>query len=127
MPASKRCPETDEVIFNVLRLGLDWKSAAQVAGVTERTVRNWRAEDEAFSLGCEKAKGEGKMRVAARLVNAINNGNVTAMIFWLKTRTLEFREQTIVDATDDEVRSLAHRLRAVGQQMSETVPAEEAA
>lgn len=126
MSASKRDPKLDEVIYNVLRLGLDYKSAAQVAGVTERTVRNWRQGDESFSLGCEKAIGEGKMRVAAKLVAAINNGNVTAMIFWLKTRTMEFRESAQVEETDSGTATFARRLHSLRDQMRASVPGEAA-
>jgi len=97
---TKRTPEVERVVCDALRLGLSFVSAAGIAGIHPDTLREWRREDPDFSATCEKAKGEGKRFVVGKLIENVKAGNVTAQIFWLKTRTDEFREHR-PDGTED--------------------------
>lgn len=99
---TKKTEEMVRVITNCLQLGLNYRTAAMAAGVDERTIRAWRAEDEEFSSACKKAKAMGMQSAAAVLAKHMaatdKDGNpagrsLTAAIFWLKTRTEEFIEQ----------------------------------
>ena len=89
---SKRTPEVEESIIRALKLGLDYTTAAEVAGIHRDTLQDWRSKDPEFSVKCKRAKSNGKVHVSAQLMKQINSGNVSATIFWLKTRTEEFRE-----------------------------------
>lgn len=89
----KRTPELELTLHRALKLGLDWKTAARLVDILPETLRVWRNNDADFSASLEKAKAEGIQGMAAMLVNKANAGNVTAMIFWLKTRSEEFRER----------------------------------
>lgn len=103
---TKRTPEVERIIFDSLRLGLSYDSAAQLAAVTPETLRQWRRADDGFSADCEKAKGEGKRFIVGKLVENARGGNVAAQIYWLKTRCPEFREPKgdapMVDETESE-------------------------
>lgn len=90
---SIRTPAMEAEIFKTLQLGLDYRVAAHVVGVKEQTINEWRRKDEDFAVACEKAVGNAKRFVSAALMNKIQKGNIVAIIFWLKTRTTEFREK----------------------------------
>lgn len=126
MPASKRTEEAEALICKALGIGLNYKSAAQLAGVTDRTVQNWR-KDEVFSLRCERAIAEGKFMAASVLANEMLNGGrkaVTAAIFWLKTRTEEFREKRELDPQTqaEAAEAFVRMLQAAKVAMDATVP-----
>ena len=106
---TKRTPEVARIVCDALRLGLSFVSAAGLAAVHPDTLREWRRASEAdpdsddFSATCEKARAEGKRFVVGKLIENVKAGNVTAQIFWLKTRTDEFREHR-PDSYDDAPR-----------------------
>jgi len=90
---SKRTAENEDLVMRALRVGLSLTTAARFASMHKDTLFAWKAEDEAFSDRCEKAMADAVFGVTARLVEQVISGNVVAMIFWLKTRTEEFRER----------------------------------
>ena len=117
---TKRTPEAREIICRAVRLGLDYKTAAQVAGMCYDTLRAWREEDEDFSGDLEKAKGEGKETYAALLLRDAKAGKVAATIFWLKTRTDEFKEHRPEDILDGA--QLAERFHARLRELDGYIP-----
>ena len=100
---TKRTDEVDRIVCDGLRLGLSYVSVAGLAGIHPDTLREWRRQDDDFSATCERANGQGKQRIVGKLVENALAGNVTAQIFWLKTRTDEFREHR-PDGYDDAPR-----------------------
>ena len=89
---SKMSEERVRLIERALRLGLSYATAAALADVDEGTVHRWRRRYVGFRQRLEKAKGEGRLRVVGKLHELIDSGNTAATIFWLKTRTQEFRQ-----------------------------------
>ena len=89
---TKRTPDAENLIIKALGVGLSYEVAADFAGIHRDTLLDWRRKDEAFSASIKGATARGKVGVAGKLMELIRAGNVAATIFWLKTRTEEFRE-----------------------------------
>lgn len=117
---SKRTPEASGVICRAVRLGYDLKSAAEVAGMAYSTLAEWRSDDEEFAEALKKARGEGKMTYGAMLLRDAKAGKTAATIFWLKTRTEEFREHKPDDAIDGT--ALAEQFHARMRELDSFVP-----
>lgn len=101
-----RTPQAAETILKAFRIGLNLGTAASLALISRATLARWRAEDEDFDYRCAQAQSEGKADMTMRLWDLARKGNTAAVIFWLKTRTDEFREVATAgpeDATDNEV------------------------
>src|SRR5438132_6772306 len=60
--------------------GIPEDNISRVIGVDPKTLRKHYRDE--LDLGCTKANAQ----VAGFLFNSARNGNVTAQIFWLKTR-----------------------------------------
>jgi len=90
---SKKTLQIERDVLTVLGVGLSYRTAAGYIKVSESTLRKWRDEDDDFSAACEKAISERKLTNVARLQEKINKGSLTALIYWLKSRTEEFRER----------------------------------
>jgi hypothetical protein len=60
--------------------GIPEADIARVVGIDPKTLRKWYQDE--LELGGVKANAQ----VAGFLFNSAKNGNVTAQIFWLKTR-----------------------------------------
>ena len=112
---SKRTPEVEALIIKALGVGLSYEVAADFAGVHRDTLLAWRRSDETFSAAIKEATARGKVGVAGRLMSLIQNGNVAATIFWLKTRTEEFRELRQDRTADPE--AIAQELEAAAKAM----------
>lgn len=119
-----RPPKFDErgkqAACNAVRLGLGHETAAKVAGVTYRTFRNHVLSDPEFLQALERAEGEGSQAMAAMLWKSAKSGSVAAQIFWLKTRTKEFREVREVELRGPE--ATADAIRAALELTRNTVP-----
>jgi hypothetical protein len=89
---SERTPEIREQILRAIGVGVDYKTAASCVGKSHNFVRTWRREDADFRAECEMAQGGAVVTVASALIAACNKGNVSAMQFFLETRTDEFRK-----------------------------------
>lgn len=116
---SKRTPEVEALIVKALGVGLSYEVAADFAGIHRDTLLAWRRADEAFSASIKAATARGKVGVAGRLMSLIQNGNVAATIFWLKTRTEEFREIRQDRNADPE--AIAQELEAAAKAMRGSV------
>tara|TARA_R100000315_G_scaffold32424_1_gene13136 strand:- start:28 stop:537 length:510 start_codon:yes stop_codon:yes gene_type:complete len=112
---SKRTPEVEALIAKALSLGLSFEVAADLAGIHRDTLLDWRRKDEDFSAAIKQSTAQGKMAVAGRLMTLIHGGNVAATIFWLKTRTEEFRELRQDRVADAE--TVAQELEAAAKAM----------
>ena len=57
-------------------------------GISRQTLYNWLEDDAQFAVDMKKARASsgqtGVDHVESKLMDAINSGNVTAMIFYLK-------------------------------------------
>lgn len=116
---SKRTPAVEALILKALGVGLSYEVAADFAGVHRDTLLAWRRSDESFSAAVKEATARGKVGVAGRLMSLIQSGNVAATIFWLKTRTEEFREIRQDRTADPE--AIAQELEAAAKAMRGSV------
>ena len=116
---TKRTPEAEALIIKALGVGLSYEVAADFAGVHRDTLLDWRRKDETFSASIKGATARGKVGVAGKLMELIRAGNVAATIFWLKTRTEEFRELRQERQIDTE--TVAADLEAAAKAMRGTI------
>lgn len=90
---TKRDDRAERAIMASLRAGSSLITAAQCAGIDRETLRRWSKEDPAFAAACDKASSEAKERMSAAIYRkAIEKGDMTAAIWWQKTRDPESRE-----------------------------------
>lgn len=90
---TKRTAAVEGLILKALAVGCSFDNAAWFAEVEPETLRRWRKEDPSFMGACEKARATATFKVASGLWSrAVNKGDNTAGIFYLKTRAPEFRE-----------------------------------
>lgn len=67
-------------------LGLTREQIATSLGVSESTFYNRMRAEEAFAEAVKRGEALGISTVASKLMEQINEGNTTAMIFFLKSR-----------------------------------------
>lgn len=89
---TKRTKAIDALILKALGVGCSLANAAKLAGVDPDTLLAWRKRDASFSVDCEKASASAVHTLAAKLFGKAEDGDLTALIFWLKCRAPEFRE-----------------------------------
>jgi hypothetical protein len=93
--------------------------ACQKAGVSRQTFYNWKKDDPEFAQAVDDVNEDIIDIVESKLLTQINDNNLTAIIFFLKTkgRARGYVEQTDVNAnlngsfalrplTDDEIEEL---------------------
>lgn len=64
-------------------------AACQMAGISRSTYYKWKREDSEFAALCDEVGETQKDYVENALLKNIENGNVTAQIFYLKTKAKE--------------------------------------
>lgn len=71
--------------------------AAKRAGISRSTYYRWVKEDSKFAKASTEARYEGTQMIndlaKSKLVELIQQGNLTATIFWLKSRDTEFTDR----------------------------------
>lgn len=70
--------------------------ACKKVGISRATFYRWRKEDYDFASEVNRAINQGSDQIndlaEAKLIGKINEGHVTAIIFWLKYRHPEFKK-----------------------------------
>ena len=82
---TKRTPEAEAKIIELLKAGNTRKTACIAAGISEDTFARWRKDDEDFADAIEKAEEEA----VARNVAIIQRAAITtwqAAAWWLERR-----------------------------------------
>lgn len=97
---TKRTAAIDTLILEALGVGCSLANAAKLAGIHPDTLLAWRDKDDDFSVSCEKAAATAVNTLAAKLFGKAEDGDLTALIFWLKCRAPEFREPKEAPATE---------------------------
>ncbi len=73
--------------------------ACQKAGVGRATYYRWRSEDKDFKKRADEALNEGTFFIndlaESKLISAIKDGNMTAIIYWLKSHHPAYTENKI--------------------------------
>lgn len=76
--------------------------ACQKVGISRQTYYNMIKEDEEFAKEVENINDETVDLVESKLLSAINNGDITAIIFYLKTKG---KKRGYVERTEHDVNS----------------------
>lgn len=66
--------------------GLTEAQIADALGVSRATVTRNKRDNDAFDAAIKRGKAKGIAVVTSKLMEQVKGGNVTAMIFFLKTR-----------------------------------------
>lgn len=111
MAASKRSPQTEarletlaakakkqkEALAEQLERMPIVEAACKHLGVGRSTYYKWRKEDAEFAAAADKALDAGSKFIndvaEAKLIQLINNGNTTSIIFWLKNHHHAYNER----------------------------------
>lgn len=76
--------------------------ACKRAGVGRTTYYQWRKDDKAFEKATDEAVRDGIMLIndlaESKIISAMDGGNITAAIYWLKNRNPAFAEKLRVIA-----------------------------
>lgn len=60
--------------------------ACKQTGISRETYYQWKKNDPKFKASCEEVEEEVKDRVESKLLAKINDDDLTAIIFYLKTK-----------------------------------------
>lgn len=85
------------------RQGLTVKQVAQNMGVALRTLYKWRSESVQIMHALKRGKEDANFIVENALYKKATDGNVTAMIFWLKNNYPEKYSDSQKTRTDEEL------------------------
>ena len=66
--------------------GLTEEQIADALGVSRATVTRNKRDNDAFAAAIKSGKAKGIAVVSSKLMEQVKGGNVTAMIFFLKSR-----------------------------------------
>lgn len=101
--------------------GLTEEQIADALGVSRTTLNNRRRESEQFEQAIKRGKAKGVAIVTSKLMEQVKGGNVTAMIFFLKTRG-GWSERQDADLEREIKRLEAEKLRRdLGEGMGQSV------
>ncbi len=78
--------EYSEKARKISLLGATDKDLANILGVCETTINQWKISHKEFSKALKDGKGIADAEVASSLYQKALDGDTTAMIFWLKNR-----------------------------------------
>ena len=73
-------------VRTLLAQGLTFAQLASALGCSDETLLRRRKEDEALESACLEGKAQGIAKVTNKLFQTALEGNVTAMIFYLKNQ-----------------------------------------
>lgn len=83
----KKCEQKQQLIEQLKKVPII-QIACEKLGISRMTYYRWHKEDEEFADAADQAIADGSGLVndlaESQLMTAIKNGNVTAIIFWLK-------------------------------------------
>lgn len=99
-----------ETLLNLLRQTPIIQVACSKTGIGRATFYRWRKDDEEFSKMIDEAIFQGKLFIndlaESKLIAAIQDQNITAIIFWLKNHHWDYREKLEVTAKPAESQKL---------------------
>jgi len=123
----KKNSKTKELILDQIRKVPIIELACQKAEVSRMTLLRWKKDDPKFAKDIDEAMNMGKSLISdvaeANLINAIKQGNMRGIIFWLTHQKDEYRnkielsgslKQVREELSDEEVEILRQALELAG-------------
>ena len=87
--------------------GLTQEQIASALGISERTLRSRKGEIADFADAIKRGKAKGIALVTNKLMESIKGGNMTGMIFFLKTQA-GWKETNVQEHTGADGKPIAH-------------------
>lgn len=94
------------------------QNACRIAHTNAETVNKHRKTDPEFNRQYEEILNETKEYVIGKLMEQIDNGNLTATIFYLKTQC-HWSEKQIVAVENDNKTDVIEELRKIRKKLNE--------
>lgn len=95
-------PERETLILGLYRTPLPERYIAGAAGVSLRTLQNWKQNNEEFLRKVEQARSAVVGGAVQKLWQCIEKGNLEAIKFYLRTQVFEFQEgRNVVEEETD--------------------------
>lgn len=101
--------------------------ACKGSGISRATYYRWRNEDGEFAELADKAIKAGSLLIndmaESQLINAIKNGNMTGIIFWLKNHHFAYSDKILhnhkhdhnfPDISPEQAKEVARALKLAG-------------
>ena len=90
-------------------LGLTMENISLILGVGQRTLCRYKKDYPALQAAYQRGRSQGAMTVVASLRKLIEEGNVSATIFYLKTQC-RWSEKARYDADSTDIEGAARKL-----------------
>lgn len=93
--------------------------SAQLARINRDTYYQWLKDDQNFAVAINDAEAQLNDEVRAILINEARKGNMTAIIFYLKHRDPQFKEERsqvniqVNNDKNDKLEGIASALKAI--------------
>lgn len=92
-------------IQNMAGLGLTIEQIAHYYGISSVTFHKMKRKDKEIENRIKKGKSAAIVTVSGRLMQLINEGNLTAIIFYLKTQAGWKENKNPVEIDPDDIKS----------------------
>lgn len=100
-----------ELFLEQLRKTPVVQAVCEKIGIARWTAYRWKQEDPEFAKAFDEAVNEGRCLVndvaISQLLNAIKNGNLTAIMFWLKHFDQNFKTRVEIEGALKTVQELS--------------------
>jgi ACT domain-containing protein len=99
--------ESKEALLEQLKKTPIIQVACEKVGVARATFYRWRKDDKEFAQQADEALSSGSALIndmaESMLISAIKNGNITAIIFWLKNHHKTYAQKLEVTTTSADI------------------------
>lgn len=93
-------PKEQAIVVKAVSLGLSKTLAADIIGISPETLYAFESKNPSFSKKIKQATGSRILKYTNLLVDKIEKGNLSALLFWLKTKA-GFNEKAILEHTGE--------------------------
>lgn len=130
----KRQQKNRELLLEQLKKTPILQIACDKTGIGRASVYRWKNEDSEFAKSFDEALTEGRYLIndvaISQLLNAIKNGNMSAVTFWLKNFDENFKNKLEIsgglrrvreELTEEEATMIAEALKFAGYQDNQLI------
>lgn len=130
----KRQKKNKELLLEQLKKTPILQIACDKTGIGRASVYRWKNEDPEFAKVFDEALTEGRYLIndvaISQLLNAIKNGNMSAVTFWLKNFDDNFKNKLEIsgglrrvreELTEEEAAMIAEALKFAGYQDNQLI------